>query len=106
VDRALNYANIRPYAVPERLEDLAGPSGGTVVLPGWLDWSPRRSYDLSDPAALRAMYEQVIQEGREADLKAYLNADLLLRVWPELILPVRVRQGWESRFPRLRPRAA
>lgn len=32
------------------------------MLPGWLDWSPRRPYDLSDPAALRVMYEQVIQE--------------------------------------------
>jgi hypothetical protein len=103
---ALNYANIRPYAVPHTLEELAGPAGGVVVLPGWLDWSPRRSYDLSDPAALRVMYEQIIQEGREQDLKAYLNAELLLRVWPELILPVRVRRLWESRFAGLRDRAA
>jgi len=92
--------------VPERLEDLSGPASGTVVLPGWLDWSPRRSYDLSDLAALRLMYEQVIQEGREADLRAYLNVDLLVEVWPELILPVRVREMWESRFARLRFRAA
>jgi hypothetical protein len=48
----------------------------------------------------------VIQEGREADLRAYLNVDLLVRVWPELILPVRARQMWESRFTRLRFRAA
>ncbi len=106
MDRALNYANIRPYAVPRALEELAGPAGGIVTLPGWLDWSPRRSYDLSDPAALRVMYEQVIQEGREQDLKAYLNADLLVRVWPELILPMRVRLLWESRFTWLQDRAA
>jgi hypothetical protein len=55
MDRALNYANIRPYAVPERLEELTGPASGTVVLPGWLDWSGRRSYDLSDPTSLRLM---------------------------------------------------
>jgi len=106
MDRAMNYANIRPYAVPETLERLTGPGSGTVVLPGWLDWSPRRSYDLSDPAALRLMYEQVIQEGRETDLKAYLNVDLLVQVWPELILPARAREMWESRFARLRFRAA
>ncbi|GIH97872.1 hypothetical protein ACFFMN_38300 [Planobispora siamensis] len=106
MDRALNYANIRPYAVPHSLEELAGPADGIVTLPGWLDWSPRRSYNLSDPAALRVMYEQVIQEGREQDLTAYLNADLLARVWPALILPVRVRRLWESRFIGLRDRAA
>ncbi len=104
--RALNYANIRPYALPQTLEELEGPADGVVVLPGWLDWSPRRSYDLSDSTALRVMYEQVIQEGREQDLKVYLNAGLLLRVWPNLILPIRVRRMWESRFARLRERAA
>jgi hypothetical protein len=106
MDRALNYANIRPYTVPRALEELAGPAGGIVMLPGWLDWSPRRSYDLSDPAALRVMYEQVIQEGREQDLKTYLNTDLLVHIWPDLILPVRVRRLWESRFTGLRDRAA
>lgn len=106
MDRALNYANIRPYAVPSTLEELTGPASGVVVLPGWLDWSPQRSYNLSDPAALRVMYEQVIQEGREQDLRAFLNAKLLARVWPELILPVRVRRLWEARFARLRDLAA
>ncbi|TDD96349.1 hypothetical protein [Actinomadura rubrisoli] len=106
MDGALNYANIRPYAVPGSLEELAGPAGGVVVLPGWLDWSPRRSYDLSDRDSLRVMYEQVIQEGREQDLQRYLNAELLVSVWPDLILPVRVRRMWEAKIARLRGRAA
>ncbi|MFG1751192.1 hypothetical protein [Streptosporangium sandarakinum] len=77
-----------------------------AVLPGGLDWSPRHSYDLSDPAALRVMYEQIIQKGQEQDLKAHLNADPLIRIRSEPILPVRVRQLQKSRFAWLRDRAA
>lgn len=106
MDGALNYSNIRPYAVVDALSDLAGPAEGVVVLPGWLDWSPRRSYDLADATAVRVMYEQVLQEGREQDLRALLNQELLIRIWPDLILPARVRRMWESRFPRLRDLAA
>ena len=35
----------RPYAVPERLDLLQGPSSGTVHLPSHLDWSGNAVYD-------------------------------------------------------------
>jgi hypothetical protein len=106
MDGGLNYANIRPYATPDSLDGLSGPAGGVVVLPGWLDWGPRRSYDLDDSVQRRVMYEQVIQEGRVRDIETYLNSGLLIAGWVDLILPARVRAAWESRFVELRARAA
>ena len=97
----LNYANVRPYAIVDALGQLAGPREGLVLLPGWLDWGPRRSYDLSDHDAVRAMYERVLQEGRREDIARFVNVEVLEHVWLDLILPVRVRQMWEARFRRL-----
>jgi hypothetical protein len=34
-----------------------------------------------------------------------LNRDRLIAAWPDLMLPRRVRDMWESRFPELRPAA-
>ena len=35
------------------------------------------------------------------DQVALLDRDLLVKVWPELMLPARVRGLWESHFPEL-----
>jgi hypothetical protein len=40
------------------------------------------------------------------DLTAYLNADVLATVWPDLFLPKGVRRAWEEHHPRLRAGAA
>jgi hypothetical protein len=97
------YAEHRPYVVPERLEELVGPRVGTVSLPSRLDWSgSRRAYDLAVPAERNVLYERVIREAMAVeDLDRYLNAELLLRAWRHLYLPVRARQAWERRFPQL-----
>jgi hypothetical protein len=76
--------------------------GGVIVLPTALDWTPKRSYDLSDDADRRMLYETVIREALHAeDLREFLSARILVDVWPRLWLPPRVRRGWESRFPDL-----
>jgi hypothetical protein len=97
------YAEHRPYAVPERLEALAGPVDGTVTLPSHLDWSgAQRTYRLDDPAERNLLYERVIREALTVnDLARYLNAGVLVRVWGQLYLPARVREAWERRFPAL-----
>ena len=99
----MRYAEHRPYAVPEQLEELAGPAGGTVRLPKHLDWSgARRTYHLENPTERNVLYERVIREALTAeDLRRYLNADVLARVWRQLYLPTRVREAWERRFPQL-----
>jgi hypothetical protein len=40
------------------------------------------------------------------DLTAYLNADLLTAVWPDLFLPRGIRRAREEQHPELRAGAA
>ncbi|GAA2648834.1 hypothetical protein [Nonomuraea recticatena] len=88
--------------MPADLHELAGPINGVVALPTRLDWSEQRVYDLDDDAQLGLMYERVIREAaRVDDLRTYLNASVLVRIWPRLYLPVQARHAWEARFREL-----
>ena len=99
---AMGYAAVRPYTVPDTLEELTGPAGGVVELPGHLDWGPRRLYNLDDFSDLRLLYMRVIRESMHVeDLRRFLNAQVLMHLWPQLVLPPRVRALWEDRFPSL-----
>jgi hypothetical protein len=92
----------RPYIVAERLELLAGPTGGLVRLPGHLAWSGSREYDLDAPGRIIDLYRTVLIEAAEpADLYAYLDAGTLQRLWAYLWPPTELRTAWESRFPHL-----
>lgn len=52
------------------------------------------TYDLTDPADLARVYEQVLREGTEDDVRFYIDADQLADIFDELVLPVPVRQAW------------
>jgi hypothetical protein len=94
------YAAVRPHVLPASLDELAGPAVGEMVLPARLDWGPERSYSLTDLSDARLLYERVIREALNVeDLRAFLNRDLLLRLWPDLFLPAQVRSLWERAFP-------
>lgn len=98
-----SYSSRKPYVVAERLDDLCGPVAGTVTLPPHLDWSGNATYDLSKPARLASLYRTVLNEaGCVKDLQTWLNARLLVRLWPTLWLPPALRRAWESRFSELR----
>ncbi|MDX2938255.1 hypothetical protein [Streptomyces ipomoeae] len=100
------YAAARIYALPESLDELVGPTSGTVTLPRHIDWGPRYEYDLADEADLLLMYERVIREAQApADLQSHLNTDLLRRHWTDLFLPAPARATWQARFPGLAPAA-
>jgi hypothetical protein len=98
----------RRVVVVRDLASLRGPARGTVVLPLRLYWSPPgRVFDLGKPHSLQAMYQFVLGEADNAeDLTAYLNADVLAAVWPDLFLPKGIRRAWEEHHPRLRAGAA
>ncbi|MGP3917427.1 hypothetical protein [Nonomuraea sp. 10N515B] len=101
------YGALRPYVVPATLEELTGPTTGVITLPRHLDWGPERSYDLDQIADARLLYMRVIRESATPDdLQRFLNAALLRRLWPELVLPPRVQALWLDRFPELRRQAA
>lgn len=101
-DRFVTYSDRKPYVVAERLEDLGGPTAGTITLPAHLDWSGNATYDLGKPSRLASMYRTVLNEaGCADDLRAWLNARVLARLWPTLWLPAALRRVWEDHFPEL-----
>ncbi|MCT9931180.1 hypothetical protein N5079_13235 [Planotetraspora sp. A-T 1434] len=105
-DAPFSYADVRPYAVAESLDELAGPVHGVVTLPHELAWSGRRSFDLDDPYDRSALYKIVLEEGRQEHFRVLLNAEVLRRHWGELLPARRVRALWEERFPQLHRSAA
>jgi len=73
-----------------------------VTLPGYLDWSPVRTYDSSDPMYVRTLYRTVLREAATiSDLTTWVNRSRLVLVWSDLSLPDRVRDAWELAFPEL-----
>lgn len=88
-------ARVRPFALPERLDDLDGPKpDGVVRLPPHLGWSQDRTFDLARRPDRRRLYEQVLREGTLDDLRHYLDVDQLVELWDELFLPAAIRRAW------------
>ncbi|MEU8764699.1 hypothetical protein [Streptomyces sp. NPDC048659] len=89
--------------LPDRLEDLDGPTQGTVDLPLHVAWSGRRRYSLNGARARMSLYRTVLAEGQREDLEAVLNRDLLVSQWPVLrtLVSRPLRDAWEAAFPQL-----
>lgn len=94
-------ASLRPVVLPETLDDLRGPASGLVELPVRLYWSAgSRTFDLDNRHEAADMYEAVLDvASSRADLVRYLNARLLIQVWPVLGMNRAKRAAWEERFP-------
>lgn len=109
-DDYLPYSARRPYVVADKLDELHGPTSGTVTLPRHLDWSGDSTHNLDKPARLASMYKTVLNEAATVDdLNTWLDHQMLIQIWPSLWLPPRLRQLWEHRFAVLaatRPTAA
>lgn len=95
------YQDIKPYDVPASLGTLHGPSSGVLTLPLDVYWGPDPDADLDTLSGVGKAYQAILREGASDLQEALLNRDVLLRTWDELLLPVRVRSLWESRFPEL-----
>jgi hypothetical protein len=94
---------LRPVVVPDSLDDLQGPASGVVELPVRLCWSASRRFDLADLDQAADMYEAVLDVAMTAeDLASYLDAEILVQVWPVLGLTRAKQVAWEGRFPVLR----
>lgn len=94
----------RPTWVPDRLPRLNVERALAMVeLPLHLNWSaPGRVFDLRSRADRARVYEIVLQEGRPADILAYVDGALLVDLWDDLVLPRAVRSAWA---PLVRPSA-
>jgi transcriptional regulator with XRE-family HTH domain len=86
----------RPVWVPDHLPRLdVARAFARVRLPLYLNWSvPERVFDLAARTDRARVYEIVLQEGRPADILAYVDGALLVDLWDELILPRAVRSAW------------
>ncbi|MFJ8550901.1 hypothetical protein [Streptomyces sp. NPDC093676] len=89
--------------LPASLDELCGPTSGTVQLPQHLAWSGLTHFDLGDEQLLLGAYRIVLTNGMREDLIAYLNANLLTHHWPRLRIALGrpVRACWEQSFPQL-----
>lgn len=98
-------ATVRPVAIPDDLADTTVPkAAGVVELPGHIRWSgPPRTYDLAERRDRARVYEQVLREGTENDIRCFVNMGDLLDLWAELVLPEYVRDAWERWFDRQGP---
>jgi hypothetical protein len=102
----LYFRDIKPYAVVDSLDQLRGPAGDVVELPHSVLWAPGGGLvNLDQPGGVGLAYRAVLNEGTVEDLVRVLNRDRLIAAWPDLMLPRRVQDMWESRFPELRPAA-
>ncbi|HTX01866.1 MAG TPA: hypothetical protein VMD59_23990 [Acidimicrobiales bacterium] len=89
-------------ALPEYFDDGARVTG-RITLPLHVRWSdPELSYDLDDPHERRMVYEQVLVEGTEDDVRRFVDPDVLLHEFSELVLPPHVRRAWVAWFRRHR----
>jgi transcriptional regulator with XRE-family HTH domain len=68
-----------------------------VVLPVELNWSaPGHRYALRDRRQRARLYELVMREGEPADLERWVDGALLIDLWPDLVLPRGLREGWQA----------
>jgi transcriptional regulator with XRE-family HTH domain len=88
----------KPTWVPDRLPRLdVARALAEVELPLHLNWSsPGRVFDLRSRTDRARVYEIVLQEGRPADILAYVDGALLVDLWGDLVLPRAVRSAWAA----------
>lgn len=92
----------RPVSIPADFDDPSLPkASGRVELPLHIRWSePSITYDLADRADRARVYEQVLREGTDDDVRFYIDADELRGLFDDLVLPPPVRQAWTEWFAR------
>lgn len=75
---------------------------GIIELPVHVWWSePTRTFDMRDLKVRIRVYELVLSEGDEDDVRFYVRFDELRTSWPHLFIPRHVREAWEKQYPQL-----
>ena len=69
---------------------------GVIRLPLHLWWSGERAFDMDDPVDRRRVYEIVLREGGEADVRRYIDREVLRAEIDALILPPDVERLWRE----------
>ncbi len=100
----LTRATAQVPAVPDDLDTVdVEKVSGVVELPLHIRWSgPPRRYDLADRQQRARVYEQVLREGNEDDVRRFIGVDELIDLWDDLVLPRHVRRAWADWLQRHR----
>jgi len=101
VPRGFRFEQTIPYDTPKSLDELRGPTSGTVRVRPRINTSPDPVFDLDDPDQLWSLYSAVVRDGLPSEQAAFLDRATLLALWAELNLPARCRTIWEEKFPEL-----
>jgi len=94
----------RPVSVPADVDDPSlDKERGVVELPARVSWSgPTRRWDLSDRRQRAQVYEIVLSEGTDDDIRRLIDVDALLDLWDDMWLAPHVRRAWAPFLQRAR----
>ncbi|MDQ6615076.1 MAG: hypothetical protein M3083_10075 [Actinomycetota bacterium] len=94
----------RPVSLPDDVDDSSlQKAAGVVELPAHVSWSgPRFRWDLADRRQRAQVYEIVLSEGTDDDVRRFIDVDELLDVWEDLWLAPHVRHAWAGHLRHLR----
>ena len=86
----------RPVATPADADATnVVKASGLVELPIGVRWSGSpKTYDLDSRVDRLRVYEQVLREGTDDDVRRFIDVDQLIDLWDELVLPSHVRAAW------------
>ena len=87
----------RPVATPDDVDDPSiTKAEGVVTLPFHLAWSDQHlTYDLDDERQRRRLYERVLTEGDDDDVRYDIRLGELLEMWERIWLSPHVREAWQ-----------
>ena len=102
LDRRTGWS--RPVSVPADVDDpTLQKARGFVELPRHVHWSgPTRRWDLDDRREKAQVYEIVLSEGTDDDVRRLIDVDDLLDLWDEMWLAPHVRRAWAPFLHRVR----
>ena len=87
----------RPVSTPDDLDDPSiVKADGVVVLPSHVAWSGRVEYDLDDEQQRQRVYERVLTEGLDDDVRHFIRLEHLLEMWERIYLSPHVREAWDD----------
>lgn len=91
----------RPIELPDAPWTPAVPAEARIRLPVHLEWSLRRDRDLSNDEDRKAVYQQVLAEGKASDIRLWIDPDELRRIRPVLTLPRHLEDPVDEMLTRL-----
>jgi hypothetical protein len=104
-EQRVRFRDVKPYEIVDDLDELRGPTTGTVTLPVDVYWSgPFDTFDVGDEDDRALVYQAALSNGRREHIRSFVNRDLLIQDWPRLALDPRVVDLWTRGFPEIAAR--